>query len=348
MKPLYKNALDSILRAQKVPQASFLWEHSFLVDYYSQQIKNAIIKKYPQIEISSFYFEEYDAQQVYDILHQQSLFANANLVILKLNKIKDYEKPKKSQIARFLNALKQNPNNFLIIEFYKDDKDSSENDFRKNSRNDYKKIADSIGGLFVGDFVNIRFFAPNRSEALNILKNHAKEINLSITSDAIARLYELQNEQLEICLNELNKFCVFNDEITESKINSLSYGLYKNSIEEFCDSLFSGNKFFNILIKLEERGFNESDFIKEVQNYFYRLFLCFAYIKTNGEFKIDEILGYKPPQQIANKYQQFCMQLNEEKYFQIFHLLGAWQNLLRSGKQKEYFSNLIKLKAIVR
>ena len=84
---MYKKDLDNLLKSS-IPKASFLYgECDFLIDYYGKKIKNAIIKN-GDIDIFSFYFDEYNKNTIIDIFGQQSLFATFSLVYIKIDSAK--------------------------------------------------------------------------------------------------------------------------------------------------------------------------------------------------------------------------------------------------------------------
>lgn len=330
---MYKKDFDVLLK-DSAPKASFLWgECDFFINFYGTKIKN-LVKNANGADIFSFYFEEYDSNMIIEILSQQSLFSTSSLVSLKLNKMKDSIK---KDIVRFLDIIKRNPHNYLIIEFYNDDS------------SDYGKAAKALSAIFnTKDFVSVRFFNPYPKEALEILRYFAKENSLKIGDLELNHLYEIQNHNIGICVNELQKFAVFSDEITKDIIDKISYGLYTNSIEELCEALLTKGDYQKILAKIQEEGVADMDLIRALQGYFYRLFLFFAYAKTNGEVNSTKILKYALPKQIEQKYTNFALRLREMQYLGIFALLNEWRSNAISGKDKNSFANLIKLQALLK
>lgn len=333
---MYKRDFDKLLQGY-IPQAVFLYgESEFLIDFYGNKIKNQMIRD--DGEVFSFYFEEYNANMIREILAEQSLFAQKSIVVLKLNKIKDYnKKPKDTEIGGFLEILKKNPLNNLIIEFY------------NNESSTYSKASKAISWLFNSkDFVAVRFFNPNKAESLEILRKFANDLKLNISDLTLHYLYDLQNKELGICVNELKKFEIFDGEITKEQISKLSYGLYANSIEELCEAMLNKNDCLSIIAKIEEEGIQDDYLISSIQAYFYRLFLFFAYIKSYGVVNCKEILGYALPLQLEEKYTSFAIRLREAHYLRIFAILNEWHIKNRSGKDKNSFANLIKLQAILK
>lgn len=330
---MYKKDFDSLLKLA-APKAVLLWgECDFFIDFYASKIKN-LIKNKGAVDIFPFYFEEYNATAIIEILSQQSLFSNASLVLLKLNKIKESTK---KDISKFLNILKRNPNNYLIIEFYND-----------NSP-EYGRNAKSLSTLFNSkDFVTVRFFNPTINEATAILRDFATQYGLKIADPTLNHLYDRQNQNLGICVNELQKFALCEGIIDNEIVDKLSYGLSAKSIEELCEAMLNRSDYLEILGKIEEEGLNDMDLVRALQGYFYRLFQFFAYIKVNGRVDSTKILKYTLPKQIEQKYANFAIKLREAQYLGIFALLNEWRVNAISGKDKNSFANLIKLQAIIR
>ena len=330
---MYKKDFDALLN-RAIPKAVLLWgECDFFIDFYATKIKN-LIKNNGAVDIFPLYFEEYNATMIIEILSQQSLFSNASLVLLKLNKVKETTK---KDISKFLDILKRNPNNYLIVEFYNDDS------------TDYGRNAKALSALFNSkDFVNVRFFNPTQSESTAILRDFATQYRLKIADPTLQHLYNMQNQNIGICVNELQKFALCEGIIDNEVVDKLSYGLSAKSIEELCEAMLNRGDYLDILGKIEEEGINDMDFIRALQGYFYRLFQFFAYIKANGRVDSTKILKYALPKQIEQKYANFAIKLREAQYLGIFALLNEWRVNAISGKDKNSFANLIKLQAIIR
>ena len=108
---MYKRELETYLKS-KIPKISFLYgESQFLINYYSKKIASLITTN-PEDKYK-FYFGEYDALSISELLNQSSLFGDSSLVIIRADK-----KLPKKDIDSFKKAIESNPNNSLIIEFY--------------------------------------------------------------------------------------------------------------------------------------------------------------------------------------------------------------------------------------
>ena len=111
-----------------------------------------------------FFFDEYNFVKAKEFLSQSSLFGNANILIVKRDKII----PKK-ELDMLINICNKSNNSYFLYQFVADDKYMEES----------KK---SFGNNFV------RFFKPNNNEIFYIVKQEAKELNLQIDDYAISCL----------------------------------------------------------------------------------------------------------------------------------------------------------------
>lgn len=334
---MYKKEFDTLLN-RKIPLATLLYgECNFFIQYYGKKIK-ALLKHKCDIETHSFYFDEYDSGAINEILTQQSLFASTSLVILRIDSLKlSPKRTKAADIKDFLANLNANANCYLVIEFY------------DNGGQNYSKETKTLSNLFqTNEYVNVRFFNPNQKEAMEILQAYAKKLSLHISPTNLLYLYETQNNEIEFCVNELQKFTIFESEITKADIDRLSYGLFTHTIDELCDTIILRGDYLKIVAKIDEQGISDMDIIETMQRYFYRLFLFFSTIKSNGTYNSKEILGHALPKHIEEKYARLATRLKESQYLRIFRLLNDWRCQNISGKSRNYFSHLINLQEIIK
>lgn len=332
---MYKNDFDKLLKKQ-LPQATFLYgECEFLIEFYSKKIQNLITSN-STLDVFKLYFDNFNIKDAKESLSQRSLFASSTLLLLKLT-YKQIDS-KNKDIKSLLDVLSLNIDNYLIVEFYND------NDSFK-----YINIAKLISKDFNTDrYKFVRFFNLKQNEAIEILSNSARSYGINISNANLLYLYNLQNNQIGLSVAELKKFAVFDREILRNDIDNLCYGLYINTIDELCEAILDRKDYINILFRLEEEGVNDCDIAGFMQIYFYRLFLFFVYIKSNGNVDSNAILGYFLPKNLEEKYATYAVKLNANQYLEIFSILNNWIVKSRSGRDKNYFSNLIKIKAILK
>lgn len=313
-----KQDLDLYLQ-KSAPQATLLYgEGEFWIGYYSKKIASMITT--PE-NIMSFYYEEYNYAQVYDLLSQSSLFGDNTLVVLKLDK-----KISKKELGNFLEALKKNPNNSLIIEFYKRDSRSA-GDYGR----DYREMASGFKG---GGVVEVRFFEPRVSEGQKILEQRAQEMGIKIHPRVLSYLLEMQNWDLSIALKELEKFILFDKEIEIEDVLNLCSALGSFEVEDLIQALLRKKDVMGIYARLEEEGVDDMSILNAISTHFYRLFLIFSYMRAYGKIELKDILGYFPPTHIANSLKQEAVAIREEQYREIFEVCLQWRQDIMGGKAK--------------
>ena len=328
---MYKNEFKKLIRT-KIPNATLLYgECKFSIESQSKELQEAM----QNADVFKFYFNEYEAKGISEILSNPSLFANKTLVVLKIDSINS---KLLSDIKNFLNLIKKTPSSYLIIEFYNNG-DSAK----------YNANTKSLSKLFNNsEFVFVRFFKLKHSEAIEILIENAKELKLNINSKNLAYLYETQKQQIELCISELGKLAIFDNEISKNDIDEICYGVYTNSIEELCEALINRKNYIQIAKRLEDEGILQGEIISFMQYYFYRLFLFFSYIKLNGNVDSKAIIGHVLPRDIEEKYTKYAIKLKIQDYLKIFVILSDWLLKVRKEGEKNYFGNLINLNEVFR
>lgn len=315
-----RQQLEQFLQ-KKIPQASLLYgECPFWIERYSQIIAQ---RTTTQENIAKFYFGDYDYAQIMNLLSQSSLFGENTLVVLKIDK-----KIAKKELQSFLKVLERVQSNYLLIEFYRSDSKSS---------SEYARDFREMAGLFKGENqIEVRFFEPNLSECQMLLAQRAKELGIEIQMRSLMLLLNIQNGDIAIALKELEKFVYWNRPIEEREIHELCSSIGSIEFDDFFDSLLARKKSETMdkYARLEEEGLDEMSFLSAMGSYFYRLFLFFAYIRSNGKADAKEILGYAPPQFVVQKIAKEAMSLREEQYKMIFEVLLQWRVSIFSGKGK--------------
>lgn len=329
---MYRKDLDSLLK-KSAPRAVLLYgESDFLIHYYSLKIAKQITEPSNK---TTFYYSDYDFRAVMDILGQSSLFGDENLVVLKLDK-----KLPKKEIDSLLNAISHNANNSLIVEFYRSD---------SKTNAEYSQDFRTFASAFKGDgVIDVRFFAPNFYESLALLRERANELNLKIEDRLLGVILDLQNNDLSIAHNELEKFTIFDTPISVDDIHRLCYGLGSVSIDELYNAIFDKKDAYDILQKIQEEGLDDMEILRDMERYFYQLFLFFAYIKSNGSPNAKDILGFAPPQMIVDKIAARSIRIKEGGYQSIFEIFRKWRNASMRGEKNFSLSVLIKLQAYIR
>lgn len=331
-----KKNLDQYLKTS-LPQASlFYGDGEFWIGYYSKLIAPKLAQRE---DTSVFYYGDYNFLAVYELLNQSSLFGDQILAIIKVDK-----KISKKDIQGLLEALLRNPNNSLIIEFYRNE---------KKSASEYSRDFKEMASVFKGDrVVEVRFYEPNANEGVGVLAHRASELGIQIHPRLLSSLLELQNGDIAIALQELEKFTLYPREITEKDINFLCSALGSVEIEDLLEKIIKrkGAEAIKLYAQLEEEGVTEMELLGALENYFYRLFLVFVYMRAFGRFDATEVLGYTPPPFVQTSLIQEAQSMREKQYKKVFETLIEWREKIFFGKGKE--SNgiyaLNKLQGILR
>lgn len=345
---MYKKELDSLLLKPNPPRAYLLYGASeFLIHHYGKKISTLLAQGQ---EITTFYYDECEPDSILSMLTQDSLFGGDTFIVLKVDKKFD-----KKTCEKFLNALVKHPNNALVIEFY-----------IASSKTDAQYMQDCRA--FAQSFKNpnmqvaeVRFFEPSIQEGLEFLRARCKEIGIEIHSQDLRYILELQNNNLAIAYKEIEKFSIgLKSQNTDSKSQSqptkfidtqsvrfLCEGVASFNTEELNCAIMEKKPIVKILQTLYEEGVNEVALVRDVQRFFYQLFLFFAYIRTKGAPDVGEILGFNPPKAIIERQSRYCMKLKERDYIEIFDLLNSWDLEAKSGKSKNSTTILMKIQAMI-
>ena len=251
-KKMNKAQLDTLLK-ENPPRASFLYGDSFMVGYYGKKIAQSLKSE----EKTTFYFDEYNNVSVNTLLSQGSLFGTNSLVVLKIN-----HKLSKADVELFLHSLSANTHNALIVEYYQ---------AQNKSSGDYMRDCKGIAGYFhhpkmpKNSVVEVRFFEPNMRECIGFLQERSKELGLKIDDRILTQILNIQNNDIALSLNELEKFSIYaGKSIDMSEVNLLCDGVGSFSIEELCCAVMEKKPFIHILQNIYEEGVNEIMMIGEI------------------------------------------------------------------------------------
>ncbi|WP_334085714.1 DNA polymerase III subunit delta [Helicobacter typhlonius] len=333
---MYKDKLDTLLK-QSAPRVSFLYGNSFLVGYYSRKIAHCLKSE----EKITFYFDEYNTNNINALLSQGSLFGSSSLVVLKIN-----HKLNKADVGLFLESLCHNTQNALIIEYYQ---------APNKSQTDYARDCKVCAGYFKhpkipkDSLVEVRFFEPTIGECMEFMRQRSKELGLKANDKILNQILLLQNSDIALALSELEKFIVYKDKPLEpNDVNLLCDGIASFSVSELCYAIMDKKPFIEILQSIYDEGINEIAMISEIQRFFYQLFLFYAFIRIKGTPNAKEILGYPPPPDTAIRLTRYCIRLREIEYIAIFELLSSWRYEVSKGKQRQSMNTLIKIQEMIR
>ncbi|MDR2341448.1 MAG: DNA polymerase III subunit delta [Campylobacteraceae bacterium] len=318
---MYKRDFDLLLSSKNIPRTIFLYG---ACDYQLSLLEGEILKSWGEGEILKFYFDEYDFKSAKAYLSQSSLFGDKNIALLKLEK-----SPPQKEIEELIRLCEKNDINHLLFIFYGEDAKA-------------KDIAKAFGKSFV------RVFKPNTNEAVKFLSSEAKKINLNISSFVLQNLYSVQNENLSLAISEFSKLSLLNKEITIADIDNLVFGMGSIELEVFIVKLLSGEKIVSLYKMINESGaVDEIRLINAIQSHLFQLFLFHAYIKINGSFDAEKILGHHLPPQIAKQRSEMAMRIKLKTFSRLFKALMNAEFILKTNsnldKESYMLSTLIRV-----
>ncbi|MDR0579986.1 MAG: DNA polymerase III subunit delta [Campylobacteraceae bacterium] len=318
---MYKRDFDLLLSSKSIPRTIFLYG---ACDYQLSLLENEILKSWGEGEVLKFYFDEYDFKSAKAYLSQSSLFGDKNIALLKLEK-----SPPQKEIEELVRLCEKNDINRLLFVFYGEDAKA-------------KDIAKAFGKSFV------RVFKPNPNEAVKFLSTEAKNINLNISGFALQNLYSIQNENLSLAVSELSKLSLLNKEITMADIDNLVFGMGSVELETFIIKLLSSEKIISLYKTINESGtVDEIRLINAIESHLFQLFLFHAYIKINGSFDAEKILGHPLPPQIAKQRSEMAMRIKLKIFSKLFKVLTNAEFTLKTNsnldKESYMLSTLLRI-----
>ena len=327
---MYKQALDKLLSEKKLPKSIMLYgDCTYLIDTYLEKIASFYG---PREDRLVYYFDEYDFKSAKNFISQSSLFGNLNILIIKSEK----NIPKK-ELEALLKVCQANENSYFIFEYF-------------GTSAKAKDISKIFSKKFSADFV--RFFKPNGYEAVNFLQEYARNISLNIDRYAIEVLYRLQNEELSLCVKELEKLSIMEKDIDARDVERYSFGLGVATLDKLMEQFILKKDISDILNQMQEMvNSNEVFIINSFENFLTQLFMFHIYIKSHGTFNAKEILGYPLPPQLASKRAELSIKIKLSTYKRLFMELAKIELTLKKSTQIDknsfFISSLIKLQSFL-
>ena len=191
-----------------------------------------------EASIITFYHDEYNFNSAKAHLSQGSLFGDRNVLIIKSEK-----KVPKKDLDTLVELCEKNPDNIFIYAYYGPDQKAYAKAYAKKST------------------MVVRFFHPKDFEAQNIIASIAREKNVKIDKYTISHLLNIHNGDVALASNEIDKFRVYDREITTKDVESLVYGLSEVNLDDFIKKINSqkgtnpsGNKIYNIVVRCVNRS----------------------------------------------------------------------------------------------
>lgn len=326
---MYKRELDSMIGAGNLPKSLLLYGEDFASSTYAKFIANKVGEKE---NILSFYFEEYSYESAKNYIAQPSLFGDINVLYIKGNK-----KIPKKEVDTLVGFCEKNDHSFFIYEFSGEDKVA-------------KDVTKSFPKKKKADFV--RFFKPNLSEAVAILAKRAGKIGLEIDNFALQHLFMVQNEDIALAANELEKLLLLDKKVESHDIDNHVFGMGAMSMDSFIKHFLEGAEIKEDLKQLLDSGSSdEIRIVNAMQAYIVQLMMFRTYITVHGRYDAIEILGFPLPPALVQERATQSTKIKLEVYqAMLTHLLDAefkLKTFSNLDKNSFLFSTLIKLQTFL-
>ncbi len=318
---MYKNEFDNHIRNKTVSNSFvFFGESHFLIDMYTKMLTDI-----EDANVLSYYHDEYDFNSAKAHLSQGSLFGDRNILIIKSEK-----KVPKKELDTLLELTHKNPDNIFVYAYYGSD---------HKSYNNAKSFAKT-------GTMNVRFFNPKEYEAQNILMQIAQEKKVNIDKYTLSHLLKIHNADVALCANEIEKFQVFEREISTKDVDALVYGLGEINLDDFTKKLLEKKDFKEDLQNILEHGEDEIRIVSALTSYLTQLYMFNIYIRTNGAPNALEILGYPAPKFVVEQKASQAIKIKPTTFYKLHELLLESELKMKSShvdKSAILLSTLIKL-----
>lgn len=323
---MYQREFDQRLK-QAFPKAVLLYGlDEYMIDHYMNVYKTQLDAKESMLTL---YYDEWDFQQAKSYLSQTSLFGGTNLLIVKGDK-----KIPKKELDQLISLANKNADNYFIYGF---------DESKTSAKSLQSSFTEKKGGVWV------RFFEPNIRDGMAVLQQKAMKIGLDIDHYALQHLMLLLNNNLALCVNELDKLAILGMKVTSKDIDRLVYSTAPLATEQLLIDIFNKKAITETITKLLDLGEDEFALLRATQYFVNEVFLFHAYIKLNGHVDSAAILGYKLPKQIEDQKAQLALKVKSAALLKIFeHLLeGELEMKKAPATQREVllYSMLIKIQS---
>ncbi len=320
---MYKNELDKHIQNATLSNSFvFFGESSFLIDRYTKIVTNI-----EDASVLTFYYDEYDFATAKAHLSQASLFGDRNVLIIKSEK-----KVNKKELDTLIDFCEKNKDNIFVYAYYGSDHKTYTKAFAKKST------------------MSVRFFHPKEFEAQNIVAQVAQEKGVKIDKYSISHLLNIHNSDVALACNEIEKFRVYDKEISTKDIDNLVFGLAEINIDELIKKLLLKKDFKHDLNNLLEHGEDEIRIVTALTSYLTQLYMFNIYIRVNGAPNAMEILGYPAPKFVVDEKATLSIKIKPNIYYKLHELLLSSELKMKSSnvdKGAILLSTLIRVQTLL-
>jgi len=293
---MYKNELDKHIKSKTLSNSLiFFGESNFLIDMYTKMLSNI-----EDASTLTLYYDEYDFTLAKSHLSQASLFGGNNILLVKSEK-----KIPKNELEVLFGLCAKNSDNLFIYAYYGSD----------------HKVYNNAKTFAKYKTMSVRFFHPKEYEAQNILLHIAQEKKIRIDKYTLKHLLDINNGDITLSANELNKFEIYDKEITIKDVDTLVYGLSEVSLESFIKKVLSKKDFLEDLHNLLEHGEDEIRILTALTSYVNTLYMFHIYIRVYGAPNAKEILGYNAPKFVVDEKAAMSIKFKPHTYLKLHTLL---------------------------
>jgi len=322
---MYKNELDKHIQNQSVSNSFvFFGESSFLIDMYTKMLTTI-----DDSNILNYYHDEYDFNSAKAHLSQGSLFGDRNILVIKSEK-----KVPKKELDILIGYCEKNPDNVFVYAYYGSD---------HKTYNNKKTFAKATT-------MSVRFFHPKDFEAQNIVAQVAREKKVNIDKYTISHLLSIHNGDVALSCNEIDKFRVYDREITTKDVENLVYGLSEVNLDDFIKKILAKKEFTKDLQNILEHGEDEIRVVTAITSYITQLYMFNIYIRVNGAPNALEILGYPAPKFIVDEKAAIALKYKPHTYSKLHELLLDSELKMKSSnvdKGAILLSTLIRIQKLL-
>lgn len=322
---MYKSELDKHIQNQSVSNSFvFFGESSFLIDMYTKMLTTI-----DDANTLNYYHDEYDFNSAKSHLSQGSLFGDRNILVIKSEK-----KVPKKELDILINYCEKNPDNVFVYGYYGSD---------HKTYNNKKTFAKS-------KTMSVRFFHPKDYEAQNIIAQIAREKKVNIDKYTISHLLSIHNGDVALASNEIDKFRVYDREITTKDVTNLVYGLSEVNIDDFIKKILAKKEFTEDLKNILEHGEDEIRVVTAITSYLTQLYMFNIYIRVNGAPNALEILGYPAPKFVVDEKAALSLKFKPNTYSKLHELLLGSELKMKSSNVDKHailLSTLIRVQKLL-
>lgn len=322
---MYQSHLDTHIRNNTISNSFVLFGESyFLIDRYTKMLSNI-----QDASVLNYNQDEYNFNAAKAHLSQASLFGGRNILIIKTDK-----KIPKKELEAFILYCEKNQDNLFIYAY-------TDKEYKTYDKDKYFKKYSTMC---------VRFFHPKHVEAVNIVADVAKKLNVNIDSYSISHLLNIHNGDVALSTNEIEKFIVFDKPITTKDIDALVFGLAEINIDELIKKIINKKDFKEDVQSILEHGEDEIRIITAITSFITQLYMFNIYIRVNGAPNAMEILGYRAPKFVVDEKASLSLKFKPSVYYKLHELLLSSELKMKSSgvdKGAILLSTLIRIQNIL-